>query len=38
MVSEIIDQIPTVRRIIEGVIEMNLVTSLIFVDFSKDFD
>ena len=31
-------QIITVRRIIEGVKEKNLVASLIFVDFSKDFD
>ena len=33
-----VGQILTVRRIIEGVKEKNLEVSIIFVDFSKDFD
>ena len=36
--SSTVRQILTVRRIIEGVKENNLGTSLIFVDFSKSFD
>ena len=31
-------QILTVRRIIEGVNEKNLTDTLLFIDFSKDFD